>query len=86
MIDRYTFLDLLPCSVAELKSIGYIDTSASATASVPQSKSFNSAASSTAPQSNAELLYAAAVAKKKAKFPSPDEMQMLPFKPVRNAG
>lgn len=68
MIDRYKFLDLLPCSTTELKSLGYQDSEP-----VPvktRSKAID-----------ASILNEA---RRRMKFIEPDEMQMLPFKPARN--
>lgn len=89
IIDRYKFLDLLPCSTAELKSMGYKD--------LKTSLSLNSGSNATGalntltqPKilSNANPLSELTELnslKLKTMYPLPDEMQMLPFKPVRNA-
>lgn len=79
LIDRYKYMDLLPCSQNELKSIGYKD--------VPtqkQTEQINQSANNLT-LTQAEFATVAANQIKKSKYPVPDITQMLPFKPVRNA-
>ncbi len=78
LIDRYKYMDLLPCSQNELKSIGYKD--------IPAKQSSQSNTLLTNMNlTQAEYAAVAANEIKRAKFPVPDITQMLPFKPVRNA-
>jgi cleavage stimulation factor subunit 3 len=91
IIDRYKYLDLLPCNTAELKSMGYKDFKTSVSlsaASVMSASSLQSQPSKLSTTTNVNTLgemTEANLIKSKIKYPIPDEQQMLPFKPVRNA-
>ena len=101
LIDRYKYLDLLPCGQSELKAIGYKDIPIKQATSLSQTSNFafinyllysnfNKNQLSKAMLSNLNLNSSdyensAMNELKKAKYPNPDITQMLPFKPVRNA-
>lgn len=73
LIDRYKYLDLYPCQVPELKAIGHKDvvkqmTAVGAVTEVETAKTTVDADEET----------------KKSKYPMPDTLQMLPFKPRIN--
>lgn len=83
MIDRYKFLDLLPCSFNELKSMGYKNIPTTLESKAKSVKSnLSTLFSSNIIQK--ELAIVAANEIKRSKFPVPDVTQMLPFKPIRN--
>jgi cleavage stimulation factor subunit 3 len=84
IIDRYKFLDLLPCSSTELKSMGYKE--------IKSQVSLSSSNATLNTQNQQKLINSPLTElnelntiKLKTMYPLPDEMQMLPFKPVRNA-
>lgn len=79
LIDRYKYLDLLPCTLNELKSIGYKDIPTAQSSVLNQLSLFSNNGISS------EFTNMAANEIKKSKFPQPDITQMLPFKPVRNS-
>ena len=87
MIDRYKYLDLLPCNTYELKSMGYQDLIFSKPASICglSLSSLSLSGSSGINLNPTEYAIAMANEAKKARYPAPDPTQMLPFKPVRNA-
>jgi len=83
MIDRYKFLDLLPCSFNELKSMGYKNIPTTVESKAKNVKTnLSTLFSSNIIQK--ELAIVAANEIKRSKFPVPDVTQMLPFKPIRN--
>lgn len=79
LVDRYKFLDLFPCGVVELKSIGYSDVS------------FNQKAQFTRSKTKLHLLQTTGLLSSKAttsetdeivsQLPRPDFSQMIPYKP-----
>jgi cleavage stimulation factor subunit 3 len=83
MIDRYKFLDLLPCSFNELKSMGYKNIPTTLELKAKSVKS-NLSALFSSNIIQKELAIVAANEIKRSKFPVPDVTQMLPFKPIRN--
>lgn len=86
MIDRYKYLDLLPCNTNELKAMGYKNVRGQLTSSVQAATMANLSAifSNNVSISQAELAAVAANELKRANYPVPDISQMMPFKPVRN--
>lgn len=86
MIDRYRYMDLLPCNVVELKSMGYKNITGHLTSSIQANTMANLSAifSNNVSISQADLATAAANEFKRSKLPTPDISQMMPFKPVRN--
>ena len=99
MIDRYRYLDLLPSSINELKSMGYKDipdlhsvngSSGLGTGnggianSLVSISNLSSIFSSNISLSQAEIAVVAANEIRRMSVPVPDVTQMLPFKPVRN--
>ncbi|EDS40213.1 suppressor of forked [Culex quinquefasciatus] len=69
LVDRYKFLNLYPCSSAELKSIGYTETDGILN---PLSNKLPAATPADAPEQPHQL-------------PRPDFAQMIPYKPKPNA-
>ncbi|XP_055940749.1 cleavage stimulation factor subunit 3-like isoform X2 [Argiope bruennichi] len=65
LVDRYKFLDLYPCSASELKSVGYKEIANKHVSSLPSS----------IPS------FLDDDKDKKPPYPSPDPLQMIPFKP-----
>lgn len=80
LIDRYKYMDILPCTQNELKSIGYKDIPSKQSASLNQTMIFSN---KNLTQREFEMVEVNEI--KKSKYPIPDVTQMLPFKPVRNA-
>jgi len=74
LIDRYKFLNLLPCSIEELKLLGYKDTLA---INSSLSLSNNSTINGTA-------LLEQAARDRRALLPRPDVKHLMPFRPTRN--
>jgi cleavage stimulation factor subunit 3 len=74
LIDRYKFLNLLPCSIEELKLLGYKD-----------SLSINSSLSlSNNSTINGTALLEQAARDRRALLPRPDVKHLMPFRPTRN--
>ncbi len=75
LIDRYKFLNLLPCSTDELKLLGYKDT-----------PSANSLVSSLVNSSaiNGTALLEQAARDRRALLPRPDIKHLMPFRPTKN--
>jgi cleavage stimulation factor subunit 3 len=74
LIDRYKFLNLLPCSNDELKLLGYKD-----------NLSTNSLSSLTNSSNvNGTVLLEQAARDRRALFPRPDIKHLMPFRPTRN--
>lgn len=98
IVDRYKYLDLFPSTQSELKSMGYKDsTKMSANerfaanqqpflvSKLPRDQS----ALAQLLEENGSIMQSDPVQSalnesKKAKYPLPDTMQMLPYKPIRN--
>ena len=80
LVDRYSFLNLLPCATDELKMLGYKE--GPSTNASPSSNMTSSLANG-APNNNAALLEQA-VRDRRALLPRPDMKHMMPFRPTRN--
>ncbi|XP_038072153.1 cleavage stimulation factor subunit 3-like [Patiria miniata] len=80
LVDRYRYLDLYPCSSAELKAIGYRDLTQRHTVQVLQNPSISKEAGPSTETKEEEGADA-----KKTEFPTPDLHQMLPFTPRSQA-
>ena len=81
LVDRYKFLDLLPCSPSELKAMGYdAPTAASASGSGAGVNGCSGNASRAANDRPSNAASGATSGRKK--LVSPDVRQMIPFKPV----
>ena len=72
LVDRYKFMDLLPCSPAELKSVGYETKS-------PAGPSLSNGFSNNRVNGDAHIN---AAQPQREKVMKPDVRQMIPFKPV----
>lgn len=83
MIDRYRYMDLLPCNFNELRSIGYRYIAPNQKASSGK-LNLNTLFSSNGPMTSTDQNLTNVNEAKKAKYPTPDITQMLPFKPVRS--
>ncbi|CAF0946428.1 unnamed protein product [Rotaria sordida] len=75
LIDRYKFLNLLPCSNDELKLLGYKDT---------LSRTSSSLLSSTSPIINGTAILEQVARDRRALLPRPDIKHLMPFRPTRN--
>ncbi|CAF4235619.1 unnamed protein product, partial [Rotaria sordida] len=75
LIDRYKFLNLLPCSDDELKLLGYKDTF---------SRTSSSLLSSTSPIINGTAILEQVARDRRALLPRPDIKHLMPFRPTRN--
>ncbi|XP_073984084.1 cleavage stimulation factor subunit su(f) isoform X2 [Rhodnius prolixus] len=75
LVDRYRFLDLYPCTIAELKSIGYNEVTTRTT-------NIKNAIHSTVPGFIADGLDDEGTQRL---IPRPDVSQMIPYKPKLNA-
>ena len=100
MIDRYRYLDLLPSSINELKSMGYKDLPESNGSSITNGaanltntlklsslvniSNLSSIFSNNISLSQSDIAVAAANEIRRMSIPVPDITQMLPFKPIRN--
>ncbi|XP_076344478.1 cleavage stimulation factor subunit su(f) isoform X2 [Tachypleus tridentatus] len=71
LVDRYKFLDLLPCTYSELKAIGYRELAKQHAVSLP---TLNSSVRENAQEEEEETDV-------KPNYPRPDTNQMIPFKP-----
>ncbi|XP_022256823.1 cleavage stimulation factor subunit 3-like [Limulus polyphemus] len=71
LVDRYKFLDLLPCTYSELKAIGYRELAKQHAVNLPTS---NSSVRENLQEEEEE-------ADAKPNYPRPDTNQMIPFKP-----
>ncbi|CAF2004236.1 unnamed protein product [Rotaria magnacalcarata] len=74
LIDRYKFLNLLPCSNDELKLLGYKDTL----------MRNSSSASVTSPVVNGTAVLEQAARDRRTNLPRPDIKHLMPFRPTRN--
>ncbi|KAK7107878.1 cleavage stimulation factor subunit 3-like [Littorina saxatilis] len=74
LIDRYKYLDLMPCSDSELRAIGYLALIKQNVVQLPASLGASAALHTT----DMKVLPQFA---KRPRFPKPDIEQMLPFKP-----
>ncbi|XP_026682630.1 protein suppressor of forked [Diaphorina citri] len=81
LVDRYKFLDLYPCSPAELKSIGYTEV----TKSAMKAGTTAGTAGSTALFSSQAGLDGLDEERKGKTLVRPDLTQMIPYKPKPNA-
>ena len=97
MIDRYRYLDLLPSTLNELKSMGYKDlpdpqtnlatnewNSSLKLPSLVSISNLSSIFSNNISLSQNDLAAVAANEIRRVSVPVPDVTQMLPFKPIRN--
>ncbi|CAF2143536.1 unnamed protein product [Rotaria magnacalcarata] len=78
LVDRYKFLNLLPCSNDELKLLGYKDVS-----------NINLSSTSTSLLTNGSVVNGTALLEQAAKdrraiLPRPDIKHLMPFRPTRN--
>jgi cleavage stimulation factor subunit 3 len=73
LIDRYKFLNLLPCSTDELKLLGYKD-------NLP----INSSSVANTSTINGTVLFEQAARDRRAFLPRPDIKHLMPFRPTRN--
>lgn len=73
LIDRYKFLNLLPCSTDELKLLGYRDAT-----------SINSTTLTNGTTVNGTALLEQVARDRRALFPRPDIKHLMPFRPNRN--
>ena len=78
LIDRYKFLNLLPCSNDELKLLGYKE--------MPHANlsSINTSLLGSNPINNSTALLEQAARDRRAVLPRPDIKHMMPFRPLRN--
>ncbi|CAF4257525.1 unnamed protein product, partial [Rotaria sp. Silwood2] len=74
LIDRYKFLNLLPCSNDELKLLGYNDTFSRTSSSLL----------ATSPIINGTAILEQAARDRRALLPRPDIKHLMPFRPTRN--
>ncbi|CAF1591298.1 unnamed protein product [Rotaria sp. Silwood1] len=77
LIDRYKFLNLLPCSIDELKLLGYKDISLTNISVLNNNINTNGTTSSS---SSLEQT----IRDRRAILPRPDIKHMMPFRPTRN--
>ncbi|CAH0394855.1 unnamed protein product [Bemisia tabaci] len=77
LVDRYKFLNLFPCTPAELKAIGYNEVTQNI------AKSFQAAKSGGPIISSLDVMDDGDAAQRN--LPKPDVSQMIPYKPKRNA-
>lgn len=82
LIDRYKFLNLLPCSVEELKLLGYKESPNTplSTANPSSSSSLSIVNGSTM---NGTALLEQAARDRRALLPRPDKKHLMPFRPTR---
>ena len=73
LIDRYKFLNLLPCSASELKLFGYQDNPPA-----------NSSLATNLPAVNGTVLLEQAARDHRALLPRPDIKQLMPYRPSRD--
>ncbi|CAF4541123.1 unnamed protein product, partial [Rotaria sp. Silwood2] len=78
LVDRYKFLNLLPCSIDELKLLGYKDLSHMNLSST------NTSLLSNGTIVNGTALLEQVVRDRRAILPRPDIKHMMPFRPTRN--
>lgn len=78
IIDRYKFLNLLPCSTDELKLLGYKDTLSTNSSSITSSIANGSSAM------NSTTLLEQAARDRRALLPRPDIKHLMPYRPTRN--
>ncbi|UJR32024.1 hypothetical protein I4U23_019492 [Adineta vaga] len=78
LIDRYRFLNLLPCSNDELKLLGYKD--------MPQTNlsSMSTVLFNNSSTTNSAALLEQAARDRRAVLPRPDIRHMMPYRPTRN--
>jgi cleavage stimulation factor subunit 3 len=81
LVDRYKFLNLLPCSADELKLLGYKDAPQTHLSSTSTSTSLSIMNGSTI---NGHALLEQAARDRRALLPRPDMKHMMPFRPARN--
>ena len=75
LIDRYKFLNVSPCSMDELKLLGYRDNhSSNSSTSVPTSLTLNTTG-----------MLEQAARDRRANLPRPDVKHLMPFRPTRNS-
>jgi cleavage stimulation factor subunit 3 len=77
LVDRYKFLNLLPCSMDELKLLGYKETSQTNLSTTNTSIVGNGSTV------NGNALLEQAARDRRAVLPRPDIKHMMPFRPVR---
>ena len=73
LIDRYKFLNLLPCSNEELKLLGYRDTTSSNSSTVTNGTTVNGT-----------VLLEQVARDRRVSLPRPDIHHLMPFRPTRN--
>jgi cleavage stimulation factor subunit 3 len=77
LVDRYKFLNLLPCSMEELKLLGYKESSQTNLSST------NTSIISNGSMINGTALLEQAARDRRAVLPRPDMKHLMPFRPTR---